>query len=393
MALYEYKAATAAGDRTSGHISAKDEAVARRRLAARGLTILEIRWCLADETDDPMGAEQTATLVQAVGAAAASRVPLDVTLAALAEEKEDPQLAAVAGRMATRLAQGATIEETIEELDHNLPREVRGLLRAGVESGDMAGTFEQFAQQRLARQRVDRQIRAAIAYPLLILSILVPVLLLLSVFVIPMFRELFEEFDLQLPHITKLVVSTSQQLPPLIGALVLLAVAIPLGLRLVGGRWLFHRVRNALPVFGRLWTWAGQREFADVLASFLELRLPLADAVAHTGEILGDRSLARACTSLRERLEAGRTLGESLNQSIHFDRTLSALATWGESHGLLPEALRIATDVFDDQVEQQASFVRRLLPPVTLVVVATLMVSVIIGLMVPLSDLIQGLSG
>lgn len=391
MALYEYLAATSTGEQIRGHISASDEAAARLKLSARKLSVLELRWCLADE-QDTLAEPQVATIVQAVGAAAASRAPLDVTLAALAEEKDDPRLAAVAGRMAARLQQGATIEETITEVDRDLPAEVRGLLRAGVESGDLAATFEQFAAQRLARQRIARQIQAAIAYPLIILAILVPLLLFLSLFVIPMFRAIYDEFDLDLPAVTKFVLQTSQQIPLVIVGLSVLVVAIPFLLRVVGGRWLFHRVRNALPLLGRLWTWSGQREFADVLASFLDLRLPLASAVTYTGEIISDRNLARACRSVSARLESGLSLGASLRQSIHFDRTLSALAAWGENNGLLPEALRVATDVFDDQVQQQASFVRRLLPPVTLIIVASLMLFVLIGLMVPLIRLIEGLS-
>ena len=176
-------------------------------------------------------------------------------------------------------------------MDRQLPSDVVGLLRAGVDSGDLAGTFERFGQQRLATQRIDRRIRAAIAYPLIIIVILVPLLLFLSIFVIPMFGEMFEEFELQLPVITEMVLQTSKQLPMLIAGLLVFVLGIPLVLRIVGGRWLFHRVRTALPLLGRLWMWSGQREFAALLTSFLNLRLPMADAVAYTSDVISDRNL------------------------------------------------------------------------------------------------------
>jgi general secretion pathway protein F len=91
-------------------------------------------------------------------------------------------------------------------------------------------------------------------------------------------------------------------------------------------------------------------------------------------------------------VESGQTLSSSLNQSIHFDRSLVALVGWGEKHGALPEALGVATDLFDDHIEQQATLVRRVLPPLALVTVATLMFFVIIGLMIPMVKLIEGLS-
>jgi type II secretory pathway component PulF len=141
-----------------------------------------------------------------------------------------------------------------------------------------------------------------------------------------------------------------------------------------------------------LWMWAGQREFAAHLATFLGLGLPMPRAVAHTAQVLSDRNLARACQRVSSRVEAGQTLGSSLGQSIHFDRSLVALVGWGEKHGALPEALAVASDLFDDHIEQQASLVRRVLPPLTLIMVATLMFFVIVGLMLPMVALIENLS-
>jgi type II secretory pathway component PulF len=320
-------------------------------------------------------------------------VPLEVTLAALAEEQVDPRVARAARQLSAQLQRGATIDQAVAALDDGLPPEIRGLLQVGIESGDLAGTVERFAEQRMAAQRARRRINAAIAYPLVIAAILVPLLLFLSLYVIPMFAELFIEFDLNLPNVTGLVLETAEQMPLLIAAILLLIVGFPLLLRIVGGRWLLHRTRAATPLVGRLWMWSAQREFAAMLASFLTLRLPAASAVAHAGEVLSDRNMARACRKLTERLASGLSLSECMNQSIHFDRTLVALVAWGESNHLLPEALAIATEVYDDRIDQYASLMRRVLPPVTLVTVATMMFVVIAALMVPLVSLIQGLSG
>jgi type IV pilus assembly protein PilC len=302
-------------------------------------------------------------------------------------------VADIARRLSTMLAEGTTVGDAMAEMEHDLPPELRGLLRAGVECGDLPGTIERFAEQRLAVGRTRRQIRAAVAYPLVIMAILVPIALVLSMFVIPMFAAIFEEFDLLLPTVTKLVVDTAAQVPELIAGMLLVILGLPLLLRVVGGRWMLDRVRSATPVLGRLWMWSGQREFASTLASFLDLRLPITSAVAHTGEVLGDRNVARACRRVVDRLEQGESLSVCLGHSIHFDRPLIALVAWGEHHRLLADALRIASEVYDDRIDQYAALVRRLLPPVTLIVVATLMLFVVISLLIPLIKLIEGLSG
>ena len=197
---------------------------------------------------------------------------------------------------------------------------------------------------------------------------------------------------MDLPVLTEWVLRVAREMPGMICMLLLIFIGLPLVLRFVGGRWVLHRVRSATPLLGRLWMWSGQREFAVSLASFLDLRLPMTDAVAYTSEVLGDRSMSRACRRLHERLQTGESLSECLSQSIHFDRTLVALASWGESHGLLPQSLRIATEVFDDRIIQRTALVRRLLPPLTMVVVGFLTFMVVASLMIPLVKLIEGLS-
>lgn len=217
-------------------------------------------------------------------------------------------------------------------------------------------------------------------------------LLFLSMYLVPMFAQMFKDMGVYLPIITELILQISKQLPMLIGGMLLFVFIMPLVLRLLGGRWLFHRVRSALPLLGPIWTWGGQREFAAQLSSFLNLRVPMIQAVAYTGDSISDRNVGNACRRVAQRLETGQPLSDCLSQSIHFDRSLVALVAWGERYGLLPEALGVAISLYDDQIEQYASLLRRLLPPVTLVVVAALMFFLIIGLMVPMVKQIVELS-
>jgi general secretion pathway protein F len=344
------------------------------------------------DDDRPLSDAELTALTQAVGAAADSQLPIDVTLAILAEEADDPRLARVAEDLAAQLERGTPIPQAVSQLDGQLPPEIGALLRAGIDTGDLARAIEQFSQQRVEAQRLWRRIRAVLAYPLIIVAIVVPLALFLSVFVVPMFKEIFEEFDLTLPVITELIIQASEQLPEFLVGALLFVFGLPLVLRFIGGRWLFHRVRAAVPLLGPIWTLAGQREFAASLGAFIKLRVPLIAAVSYTGDTIGDRNVGRACERVSKRLETGATLSESMQQSLHFDRSLVALVAWGERQGLLPEALSLAAHVFDDRVDQYAMLLRRLLPPITLVVVITIVFYVVIGLMLPLVSLIRALS-
>lgn len=390
--IFEYQAQDPSGNAVAGKIAAPNEAAARRDLMARGLEAIEIFWRALVSPPKPSSSDELTLLVNTVGGAAANRLPIEISLAALAEELNDRRLAAAVQRLAVRMRTGAAASEAITELSKDVPSEIAGMLRAGFETGDLVGTMQTLAMHRSAERRIHRKLLTAIAYPLIIAAILVPLMLFLSVLVIPMFADLYKEFGLELPPLTELVLQVSGQMPMLVGGLLVFVLGIPLALRVLGGRWLFHRVRAAIPVVGPMWTWSSQREFAAYLISFLNLRLPMEKAVAYTGSALSDRNVGHACQKVVARLEDGQMLGPALSHSIHFDRSLTGLVTWGEHAGFLREALEIAVYLFDDRIEQQATLLRRLLPPVTMVLVASIMFFMLLGLMIPMVKLIEGLS-
>lgn len=394
MAEFDYRAVTIEGELVLGKLSAPNDVAARRELEASGFKSVEVLPSTAsdDDVDGTLSDIALTTLTESIAAATESQLPIEVTLAMLAEESDDRRLARVAQRLSAQLEQGTPIPQALEQLDGQLPPEIGGLLRAGIDSGNLASAISEFSRQRLETQRVRWRIRSVLAYPLIVLGIVVPIAMFLSVYVIPMFNEIFEEFDLALPVMTEVIVQAARQVPGFVIGILLIVLGMPLILRLIGGRWLFHRVRAAVPLLGPIWTFAGQREFAASLASFIKLRVPLDDAVMYTGNTIGDRNVGRACRRVAKRLDNGATLSESLSESLYFDRSLVALVAWGEAQGLLGEALSLATHVFDDRVEQYATLLRRMLPPITFVVVATVLFYVVVALLIPLVSLIQNLS-
>ena len=111
MPEYEYQAVNPMGQPVHGSLIAVDEPAARRELEARGLSVADLLWCPVVDETGTLGDAELAKLTHAVGSAATSRVPLDVTLAIPADDADDPRLASVARRISQRLVQGATVDQ------------------------------------------------------------------------------------------------------------------------------------------------------------------------------------------------------------------------------------------------------------------------------------------
>ena len=235
--------------------------------------------------------------------------------------------------------------------------------------------------------------RAALLYPVIVLGLLAGLLIGLTTLVIPQFEAIYRDFDLDLPRMTAILLSVARLVPLAAGAVAAAAILLFLMAFVPGGRRLLHWVRTSVPVLGRLWIWNAQHEFASILAALTAQRVTIDQALACTAASLRDSNLARAARIAAVKCAGGASLAHSLAQSIHFDPALPALVSWGEAQGTLPAALDQAAATFEEELELQAAFLQRIAPSLLFISVTTTLFLFIVGLMTPMIDLINNLTG
>jgi len=167
----------------------------------------------------------------------------------------------------------------------------------------------------------------------------------------PMFDEMFDEFAMVLPAVTLAIVGLSRAVRGLVAnpyfwATAAFLVSLPLVMRLTMGRRVFDAVRFGIPLFGPLWAWTNQAQFARRMGLLTSYQVPMGEALRMTGDALVDRNLRRICHHLADSVEGGRSLAECVAESSYFTRSLVPLAEWGQASSTLPEAFGIAGDVF-----------------------------------------------
>lgn len=330
-------------------------------------------------------------LLEHLSGGVAQGVPLEETFRALADDLTDRRLRAVAVQLTEQLESGADLGSALASMQPVLPTHMRHALAIGARSGNLSAILTGLSESELVRKQMQRELRAVLAYPLLVLLSLLLLTLLMTMNVIPMFAVLYDDFDLELPILTVYLLKFSPWIPMfLFGTFASCLVMLVIGYLIAGKRYL-HWIRTALPLFGRAWLWSGQHEFATLMATLTRQKVSVTEALACTVESLRDRNLARAVRLASARCEQGMLLSQSLSESIHFDPTLTSLIQWGESQQTLPEALTEAARTYEQQMEFYIQFLHRIIPPLLLALVASVVFFMLAALMVPLVDLINGL--
>lgn len=319
--------------------------------------------------------------------------PLAEIFNALAEDAEDRRLGRLSAKLAERLAAGDDLATAVETIGRDFPAHFRRALLNAANRGQLAGLLQGLAVHETTRKRLRRQLRALLVYPIVVAAFLLTVTTGLSLFVLPQFEELYRDFDLELPTMTKFMLNAGKAIPWIAcGVAATLASYFLVGF-VFGGHRLIHWLRTGAPILGRVWLLSGQHEFASLMGALTKEEVNLEDALQTTAESLRDRNVARATTIVIRKCAAGNSLSKSLAESIHYDRALPSLVAWGEANDALPAAFHQATDYFERELDIHASFLRSVLPPLMFILVISTIFMFAVTLFVPLIDLINNLSG
>jgi len=320
-----------------------------------------------------------------------SGLPLPGGLHALANELGRGRTADVLRQLAGHLEAGQSLDQALASVGNRLSGHLRGLITAGVASGRLSEVLEAYVDLRRDQAELRRRMWLAVAYPLVLVGLLVGLFLLFATFVVPMFRNIFEDFGASLPAMTELVLAVSG--PGVLYVVVPIVAVVGVLLWAILGPvpyWVRLCVYE-IPIFGPFWRWGRLLPAARLLALLVEHGTSLPEALRLMAAGLGDRQLAARCVAAADQVASGRSLGASLTAAGVFPHATMPLLDWGARFGSVPAALRFVAESFESRTRLQVEMAQIMTLPSALLVV--LMAGfMIIALFLPLISLVECLS-
>jgi len=340
-----------------------------------------------------MKPEEAVYMAEAVADLSAEGLLLADGLRAAAKEAPSRRMANELRRVAKELEEGQSLETVLHSPQADYPRHMQGLVRAALKTNQLAEVFGEMADHQRTVHELWRSVRSALAYPAIVLTFAAVIGLWLDIFVVGEFIQMFEEFELDLPPATHVVVDLHSSgiwwlCVPVVGLLVALVFV-----RLFGGAVRWRRVLATVPLIGPLWHWTGVCELARLLAVLLEQGIPVPEALRLAAGGVHDANMRQVSLWLADGTQRGQPLSTLLESTYRLPATLRPLVRWGERTGELGEAFRVAGVMYAKRVQMRADLVRGVIPPLVYVAVAVTIGFVAIALMLPMVSMIQGLSG
>lgn len=399
MAQFRYRALSSAGDPVDGVMEAAsaEEVVARLQdagnlpLDARpaednggsGLTSLLRR--------APMNGAQVLQFTQQLATLLGAGQPLDRALQILLDLPDSPDARRVIERIRDAVRGGTPLSQAMEQQENVFSRLYINMVRAGEVGGSLDDTLTRLADYLERSKALRESVINALIYPSILVLMVFGALILLLGYVVPQFLPLFEDMDVEMPLLTRLVMATGT----LVSGYWWLLLAL-----LIGGVIWFRRVLRDPEKRRAFDAWALRRGLVGGLLARLETArltrtlgtlvhngVPLLTALSIARNVMGNLALSDAVEVATAQVKTGSGLSIALGRSKLFPRLALQMIAVGEESGEMDTMLTKVADTFDIEVKNTIDRLLAALVPAVTVFMAIIVAMIMMAILIPIFSL------
>ena len=334
---------------------------------------------------------QLATLVDA-------GLPLLRGLRVLEKQERNATLKRILGELALAIEGGSTFSEALAQHPKVFNRLFVNMVKAGELGGVLEVVLKRLAEFSEKAQKIKGKVKAALFYPVAVLFVAMGILTLLLVFVIPRFKEVFNNMGVKMPAFTTFVLRVSDTVKGhFLSVMGCVAVGVVIFLIFIkktkSGRYIWDKVKLKMPPMGAVISKVAISRFSRTLGTLVSSGVPILQALMIVKETAGNVIIADAVSKVHESVKEGETITAPLEASRVFPPMVVSMVDVGEQTGAMPEMLLKIADTYDEEVDNAVSAMTSLLEPIMIIFLAVVVGSIVIAMFLPLIAMISQMSG
>lgn len=317
-----------------------------------------------------------------------SGLTLRDTLSGIYEDLDDlPAMKRLVGDLSKKLQEGVPFSEAVAAHPANFSAVFIGLVRAAEASGSMGETLDQLARYMEASEKLQRKVKAMMAYPMFVACFFVIICLIMVFFIVPRFQDIFTGLGADLPKLTTTVFAINNFVVThaliIFLAIVTLIVSALMYRKTSQGQVALAKMSLKMPITGKLMTMYVLARLCRCLALLLKSGVPVVTALDIVAKIGDNKTIENAILTARTQIVAGAAIAASLGQASLFPSLLIRMIGVGEGAGKLPEVLGRVADSYEDQVESSLATSMALLEPIIITVFGMMVLVLVLSIYLP----------
>lgn len=398
--LYVYRARNAAGKTVKGKLHASSQSAATAAVTAQGLTPLWVK----DNASLGINRELDISFLERkpklkdlaisskqLSVMIGSGVTLLRALEIISQQTENAMLRQAFADVKREVGEGSSLSAALQRRGKIFPTIMINLVKVGEAGGFLDEAFESIAANFESELKLQQKVKAAMAYPIVVLCVAIVSVIAMLVFVVPVFENLFAGLGQELPVPTQIMVSLSQSAVVWVPLLVVVIMAVIFW-------YARHRddeyVRKAVdtfklkvPLFGPLFQKIAIARFSRNLAVMLNSGVPMLQAIGLVAKVSNNWVLEQALMDAESSVRHGRPFAQPLSQHEVFPPMVTQMVSVGEDSGALDTMLTSIAEFYDREVETAADQLTSMIEPLLIVFVGVLIGGMVVALYLPIFNM------
>jgi len=404
MGRYIYTVQDAQGTVTTGAVDADDEDGAVQSLQTRGLFILSIQ---SEEVKSKgvlnmkklggggkVSGREMVFFGEQMSTLLGGGIPLVRALSLLSDHAENKNLAIVLSAVTKEVSAGGAFHKALEKHPKVFDEIWVSLVQAGEVSGQLPAVLRQITQYTESQENVKSKIITAVSYPAVLFTASMGVLIYFILYIVPVFADIFRDFNLQLPFITQVVVSVSKMASKFAVLGIVCAIGGTFAARAYiatpPGRLTWNHIQFRLPLFGSLIKSMQIERMLTTMATLIRSGVSILNAVsvlenAFKKNLIFQNALKQA----KNDIASGRSISESFKKTGIFPPMVTEMMWMGEESGKLPDIIVVLSKYYQEQIDQWLRRFSAMIDPILVVGIGGLVAVIVMSIFMPIFQLSQ----
>ncbi|MCG6954771.1 MAG: type II secretion system F family protein [Gemmatimonadetes bacterium] len=322
-----------------------------------------------------------------------SGLPLVQSLDILAEQTENQFLRKTIQEVLYDVESGHTLADAMGRHPKIFTELYVNMVAAGEAGGILDTILLRLAAFLEKNDALLRKIKGAMIYPAVILSVAASAIVILLIFVIPTFQNMFASAGVPLPLPTRIVIEMSAILKgywwAVGGVLFGIVIAIRAFYKTDNGRLVMDRMLLGMPILGDLQRKSAVSRFTRTLGTLVSSGVSILEGLEITAKTSGNRVIHDAVMGSRASIAGGETIAGPLKESGVFPPMVVQMINVGEQTGGLDDMLSKIADFYDEEVDAAVEALLSAMEPIMIVVLGVVVGGMIVAMYLPIFDMIN----
>ena len=316
-------------------------------------------------------------------------MPLLSCIEALRDQSRTATLKNALTEIYQDLQKGAVFSTSIEKHPNVFPSLYLSMVRSGELSGNLDRVLNNLSIHYQKEAKIQAQIKSAMIYPIILLTASVAVTTLLIVFLIPMFKDMFQGKDL--PGITQFMLNLSDFVRTkwylIIGIILGIVILFRNYSKTTSGRLNIDTIKLKIPIISGFQRTIISSRFASTLAVLISSGIPIIDSIESSAEITNNSLVVENMKGVIDNIKKGSPLSSELKKMEIFPPMMLSMIKIGEDSGSLDTMLTKTSEFYEEELEEAVKRMSSMMEPAMIILLGGVVATVLLSIYLPMFQL------